>query len=147
MESYATGYCATGEELFLRFDYSKQKAKQGEYLKATGSSEWLEICNIIFVEFLYNMFDDLVENNTTFEIPYGKDYEANIHIKRFDREIFSKFRKKNAMMDFDPLSTNFSGFAPVLEWGKKMKKEQKITIPKVLTDKLVSYANDGKQYS
>ena len=27
------------------------------------------------------------------------------------------------------------------------KKEQKITIPKVLTDKLVSYANDGKQYS
>jgi hypothetical protein len=51
------------------------------------------------------------------------------------------------MMDFDPLSTNFSGFAPVLEWGKKMKKEQKITIPKVLTDKLVSYANDGKQYS
>lgn len=104
----------------------------------------------IFDDFLYELFDDIIENNVTFVAPSIKGDYADISVKPVTGEQFIDVRRRGGFKKVDYMKSGFT--ANMLSYnystspGGTDMKNKPIYIDRILAQKLLDYTEQGKQY-
>ena len=90
--NYATGYAMNIDELFLSFPTSKMTITTKACEELIGNRHKEVIAKKIFKSAINMVLEDIIENNATFILP-TKSKRAELYMKRFNREEFSRARR------------------------------------------------------
>lgn len=118
------------------------------FAKKHGYDEQWSYCASVFLYFLQLVFNDIIDNNITLEIPCVANKEAKIFVKCVSDDEFVEAMKRGAFKGIDFIKSGFKGYKLVFQWkyNNKPLKEKSIYIDKTLKEKFYNNINNGKQY-
>lgn len=144
--NYATGYAMNIDELFLSFPTSKMILTVKACEELIGNRHKESIAKKIFKSSINLVLEDIIENNATFILP-TKSRKAELYMKRFNREEFSKARRNGKWSKVDFLTSNFCAYQIVFHFQSQgVMREKLIYLDPEHRDKITNYTNQGKQY-
>lgn len=144
--NYATGYAMNIDELFLSFPTSKMTITTKACEELIGNRHKEVIAKKIFKSAINMVLEDIIENNATFTLP-TKSRKAEIYMKRFFREEFSRARRNGKWSKVDFLTSNFCAYQMVFHFQSQgVMREKLIYLDPSHRDRIVNYTNQGKQY-
>ncbi len=144
--NYATGYALNTNELFLNFPNKKLKMTAKECEEMIGNRHKEFIAKQVFKACVAMVLDDIIENNATFKLP-TRVKRAEIGMKRFEREEFTKCRQNGKFSNVNFLNSNFSGYQMAFNFQSAgVMREKLIYLDPVHKDKITKYTNEGKSY-
>ena len=92
------------------------------------------------------VLEDIIENNATFILP-TRSKRAELRMKRFERDEFSKARRNGKWAKVDFLASNFCAYQMVFHFQSKgVMREKLIYLDPEHRDRVLEYTNQGKQY-
>lgn len=107
--NYATGYAMNIDELFISFPTKKMKMTAKACEELIGNRHKEIIAKKIFKSALNMVLEDIIENNVTFILP-TRSRRAELKMKRFERDEFSKARRNGKWAKVDFLTSNFCAY-------------------------------------
>lgn len=144
--NYATGYAMNIDELFISFPTNKMELSAKECEQLIGNRHKETIAKAIFKSALSMVIEDIIENNVTFLLP-TKSKKAELKMKRFTRDKFSKARRNGKWSKVDFLTSNFCAYQIVFNFQSQgVMREKLIYLDSKHRDKITDYTNKGKQY-
>lgn len=144
--NYATGYAMNIDELFLSFPTSKMTITTKACEELIGNRHKETIAKKIFKSAINMVLEDIIENNVTFILP-TKSKRAELYMKRFSREEFSKARRNGKWNKVDFLTSNFCAYQIVFKFQSEgVIREKLIYLDPKHRDRITDYTNQGKQY-
>lgn len=144
--NYATGYAMNIHELFYSFPTKKMKMSAKACEELIGNRHKEEIAKKIFKSAINMVLEDIIENSVAFELPTGVR-KAQLRMKRFGREEFSKARRYGKWRDVDFLISNFSAYQIIFRFQSKgVMRDKLIYLDPEHRDRIVTHTNNGKQY-
>lgn len=144
--NYATGYAINIDELFLSFPTQKMKLTAKACEELIGNRHKEVIAKKIFKSAISLVLEDIIENNATFILP-TRVKKADLHMKRFDRNKFSKARRNGKWNKVDFLASNFCAYQIVFNFQSQgVMREKLIYLDPEHRDKITDYTNQGRQY-
>lgn len=102
----------------------------------------------IFRDSVKLIFNDIIDNNVTFELP-TRGRKSEVHMRKIDGEDFKKARQAGAFEDIDFLESNFSGYQLTLFLHNKNEGPDRIIpihLSGELKQKVIDNTNKGMQY-
>lgn len=145
--NFALGHAFTLDDVFLNFPYDKMKFNYKQAQKYANHNSKKILVKRIFQENVKMIIEDIIENNATFYLPVTGKVKANMHVKAFKDEEFKKLKKKGKWKGLDYLKSFFTGYQIVLNMRTKgYDRTKPVYISGYLRDRLIKYANEGKQY-
>ena len=147
MANLALGYAFNLSDLFVKFDKSKLKMTSEICKKQNNDEHKTNMIHKVFMESVYQILDDIIENNDTFQLPVYQR-KSFLKMKRIDGDDFIKARQNGKYQDIDFLETNFSSYDLKLQMQhpNRPTREKNIYLGGELKRKLIQNINDGKQY-
>ena len=144
--NYATGYAMNIDELFLSFPTSKMTITTKACEELIGNRHKEVIAKKIFKSAINMVLEDIIENNATFILP-TKSKRAELYMKRFNREEFSRARRNGKWNKVNFLTSNFCAYQRVFRFQSQgVMREKLIYLDSEHRDRIVNYTNQGKQY-
>ncbi len=144
--NYATGYALNTNELFLNFPVKKLKLTAKECEELIGNRHKEYIAKKVFKACVGLVLNDIIENNATFELPTSSK-KAQLGMKRFEREEFTKCRQNGKFQDVDFLESNFSGYQIAFKFQSRgVQREKLIYLDSTNKNKITKNTNNGKSY-
>ena len=144
--NYATGYAMNIDELFLSFPTSKMTITTKACEELIGNRHKEVIAKKIFKSAINMVLEDIIENNATFILP-TKSKRAELYMKRFNREEFSRARRNGKWNKVNFLTSNFCAYQIVYRFQSQgVMREKLIYLDSEHRDRIVNYTNQGKQY-
>lgn len=144
--NYATGYALNIHDIFSNFDCSKLKLTSKECEKLIGNRHRENIAKDIFKSAIKLVLDDIINNNVTFLLP-TRSKKAELYMKRFNKDQFSKARRYGKWSDVDFLSSNFSSYQMSFKFQSAgVIREKLVYLDPVNKKKITNNTNNGKQY-
>lgn len=144
--NYATGYAMNIDELFLSFPTTKMELTAKACEDLIGNRHKEVIAKSIFKSALNMVIEDIIENNATFILP-TKSKKAELCMKRFNREEFSKARRNGKWSKVDFLTSNFCAYQMIFRFQSQgVMREKLIYLDPNHRDRITDYTNQGKQY-
>lgn len=144
--NYATGCAFNFKDLFVKFDKKKLSLTSKDCLKINGNAHKDILIEKIALEGLYQVLNDIIDNNATFQLPTG-GRESTLHIRQIEGDEFIKSRQHGKFKDVDYLLSNFTGnqMELTIDNGKYTTRKP-VYINKELKNKITENTNEGKQY-
>lgn len=144
--NYATGYAMNIDELFISFPTKKMKMTAKACEELIGNRHKEIIAKKIFKSALNMVLEDIIENNVTFILP-TRSRQAELRMKRFERDEFSKARRNGKWAKVDFLTSNFCAYQMVFRFQSEgVMREKLIYLGPEHRDRILEYTNQGKQY-
>ncbi len=146
--NYATGAAFNLDEVFENFDMSKLKMNCDLCQKINGNPHRDILVKKIFREAMKLIFDDIIENNVTFQLPTASR-KSDIHMLRYSNEDFAEGRRNGKWKDVDFLKSVFTGYQMVLNMYDKdggVTRTKPIYLDKKRKNRITELTNNGKQY-
>lgn len=144
--NYATGYAMNIDELFMSFPTSKMVLTSKACEELIGNRHKENIAKSIFKSAINMVLEDIIENNATFTLP-TKSKRAELFMKRFNREEFSKARRNGKWSKVDFLTSNFCAYQIVFKFQSQgVMREKLVYLDSKHRDLITEYTNQGKQY-
>lgn len=144
--NYATGYAMNIDELFLSFPTTKMTMTAKACEDLIGNRHKEIVAKKIFKSALNMVLEDIIENNATFLLP-TRSKKAELKMKRFGREEFSRARRNGKWSKVDFLTSNFSAYQIVFNFQSKgVMREKLIYLDPEHRDRITDHTNQGKQY-
>ena len=144
--NYATGYAMNIDELFISFPTKKMKMTSKACEELIGNRHKEIIAKKIFKSALNMVLEDIIENNVTFILP-TRSRRAELKMKRFERDEFSKARRNGKWAKVDFLASNFCAYQMVFHFQSKgVMREKLIYLDPEHRDRILEHTNQGKQY-
>lgn len=144
--NYATGYAMNINDLFMSFPTNKLSLSSKTCEELIGNRHKETIAKQIFKSAINLVLDDIIENNATFILP-TKSKKAELYMKRFNREEFSKARRNGKWNKVDFLTSNFCAYQIIFHFQSQgVMREKLIYLDPKHRDKITDYTNMGKQY-
>lgn len=144
--NYATGYAMNIDELFLSFPTSKMTLTAKACEELIGNRHKEVIAKKIFKSAIDMVLEDIIENNVTFILP-TKSKRAELYMRRFNREEFSKARRNGKWGKVDFLTSNFCAYQIVFKFQSQgVMREKLVYLDSKHRDRIINYTNQGKQY-
>lgn len=144
--NYATGYALNIDDLFKSFPTKDLKLSAKTCQELIGNRHKETIAKSIFKSAISLVLDDIIENNATFILP-TRSKKAELRMKRFNREEFSKARRNGKWKDIDFLASNFSAYQIIFNFQSQgVMREKLIYLDPQHRDKISEHTNNGKQY-
>ena len=144
--NYATGYAMNIDELFLSFPTQKMILTAKACEELIGNRHKETIAKMIFKSAINMVLQDIIENNATFTLP-TKSRKAELYMKRFGRQEFSKARRNGKWSKVDFLTSNFCAYQIVFRFQSQgVMREKLIYLDPEHRDKITDYTNQRKQY-
>ena len=148
MKHFALGWACNINDIFVRFPYEKCK-----YLIQNYKTKALRKQKIkqVFRTGVEIMLNDIIENNTTVQLPTLGYYGGEIHFEPVIGEEFKRLRAKGKFSGIDFLETLFTGYQLYLYLhGKRdnflARRKYPIYMSNFYKEKLSNLANQGKTY-
>lgn len=142
----ATGCAFNLDEMFINFPYEKLKLTCEDCEKINNNSHRDKLVKKIFREFLKIVFNDVIDNNVTFQLPTGKQ-KCDIHMKKVQDDAFKNLRKSGKWSDVDFITSEFTGYElGLFMYGERDPRIKTIYVNKQLKDKITKNTNDGIRY-
>ena len=107
MKKFALGWACNLNDLFVRFPYEKCKILSKKFRTKVQRRQKVKQVFTTGVEIILN---DIIENNTTFELPPLGYYKGEIHFEPITGEEFKRVRSKGKFSGIDFLETLFTGY-------------------------------------
>ena len=148
MKHFALGWACNLNDIFVRFPYEKYKSLMKKYKTKALRKQKIKQVFRDGVELILN---DIIENNTTFQVPAFKYNKGEIHFESISGQEFEKLRAKGKFQGIDFLETIFTGYQLYLYLSGKYDnflatKKIPIYINKYYKNKIENLANSGKVY-
>lgn len=141
--NYALGSSFNLGDLSDNFPSSKLKMTCDECEKLTGDRHRKKLAEKIFTTNLKMVLEDVIENNTTFQLPTGSK-RADIHMYRYEDDEFIKARKNGKFEDIDYLKSFFHGYElKLFMYSNNRVRSKNIYVDKNLKDKITEKTNEG----
>ena len=145
---FALGWACNLNDIFVRFPYEKYKSLINNFKTKAQRRQKVKQVFRTGVEIIVN---DIIENNSTFQVPSLKYHKGEIHFEPIRGEEFKRLRAKGKFAGIDFLETIFTGYQLYLFlWGKNHKFSPRKKVPIYLSSfykkKLENLANSGKTY-
>ena len=148
MKHFALGWACNLNDIFVRFPYEKCK-----YLVEKYKAKHLKRQKIkqVFRTGAEVIINDIIENNSTFQLPSLGYYGGEIHFEPVIGEEFKRLRAKGKFSGIDFLETLFTGYQLYLYLhGKRdnflARRKYPIYINRFYKNKLENLVNQGKTY-
>lgn len=139
---FALGCAFNMKELFLNY---KRKFKVPKRFKGDKKGAIIKV----FTEHVKDVIDDIIDNNTEFILPTGKNRLTVMKMRRVDGESFKRLRKAGKFRDIDFLTTNFAGYEIVFEMfyaDGRPRRRRTVYVDGKRKKRITDNANNGKQY-
>lgn len=146
--NYAIGCAFSIKNIFQNFKKHKLKMTSKLCNNIIGDNHKDKLIYTIFRESMKVIFNDIIDNNVTFELPTGSR-RSDIHMQRYSDENFSKARRNGKWKEIDFLSSYFTGYQMELTMYNrdgKIARVKPIYLNKEFKDKITKNTNNGKQY-
>ena len=148
MKHFALGWACNLNDIFVRFPYEKCKTLVKNFKTKQLKRRKVKQVFRTGVEVILN---DIIENNSTFQLPSLGYYGGEIHFEPVTGEEFKRLRAKGKFSGIDFLETMFTSYQLYLYIGGKndvlfYRRKFPIYISKFYKDKLVNLVNQGKTY-
>ena len=148
MKHFALGWACNLNDIFVRCPYEKCKTLVKNFKTKQLKRRKVKQVFRTGVEVILN---DIIENNSTFQLPSLGYYGGEIHFEPVTGEEFKRLRAKGKFSGIDFLETLFTGYQLYLFLhGKRDRflptRKYPIYISKFYKDKLVNLVNQGKTY-
>ena len=144
--NYATGYAFNLEDLFHNFNVRKLKITSGECEKKFKDRHKTALCAKVLRESMNVILEDMLENNTTFELPTGKK-RADLHMRIVQGEEFQKAKQNGAYKDIDFLKSYFTAYQPCLYmYSNNRTRIKPIYTSRKYQKRLADKVNNGMKY-
>lgn len=145
--NYATGCAFSQDDMFENFPYKKLKISCRECTEINGNPHRDKLVKKIFRECVKLVLNDVIDNNTTFELPLNGNKKCDIHMQRIRGDKFKSLRKAGKWKDVDYLKSMFTGYQlGLFLYGNRTPRIKNIYVNKELRDKITKNTNEGKQY-
>lgn len=145
--NYALGCAFSQNELFENFPYKKLKINCKQCEEITGDPHRDKLVKRIFRESVKLVLNDVIDNNTTFELPLKGNKKCDIHMQRIRGEQFKALRRAGKWKDINYLKSMFTGHQlGFFMYGKRTPRVKSIYVNKELRDKITNNTNNGMQY-
>lgn len=143
---YYTKYSFTAKELYEVTNPSKWNVTDTLAKKHHLRDRYV-LCGYVLVYFFYLVFLDIIKNNITFEFPMTGGYSAQLYVKCFQDEEFSRLYSSGKFYGIDFISSEFKGYQIFYQWRCYNKiREKPVYINNKLKNWFYSKINKGKQY-
>lgn len=143
---YATGYAFNTKELFLNFPTDKLKITSEECSKINGDKHKKTLSEQIFLASAAMIIDDIIDNNATFRLP-TRSKKAELGIKTFNREEFTKCRQNGKFKEVNFLNSNFCGYQMNFKFQSAgVMREKLVYLDPAHKNRLTDNVNKGKSY-
>lgn len=127
------GYAFSLKDLFMKFPIKKVSISRHRSQQ-------------IFKECVKLIIDDIIENNTIFELPVAGQ-RADIRIRKVYPEEFKKLRRRGVFKNVDFLKTMFTANLMIMNIRTKgYSREKPIHLDKKRRDRLLELTHQGKSY-
>lgn len=103
------------------------------------------LCANVLYQFVAEMLEDMLENNTTFVLP-TKTKKSTIHMKKMDGECLQDMIKRGSAKHLDLLRANFTTYRPYLFLNDGRLRSVPIHTLTKYTNRLDEKVNEGKKY-
>lgn len=148
MKHYALGWACNLNDIFVRFPYEKCKTLIEKYRTKQSKRKKIKQVFRTGVEIILN---DIIENNSTFQLPSLGYYGGEIHFEPITGSEFKDLRAKGKFSGIDFLETLFTGYQLYLFLhGKRdnflARRKYPIYINKFYKEKMETLVNQGKIY-
>jgi hypothetical protein len=144
--NYATGYALTAKDLFMGFSGRRMKMTAKECEAILGNRHKDIIAKRVFREAVRMVIDDIIENGITFLLP-TRSRQANLFMKKFQGEDFSRRRKMGKWRKVDFYESLFSGYQMYLRYNVGGRyKEKPVYLDPARRDRIDELTSQGKQY-
>lgn len=144
---YSLGYAFTLSDICSNFSLKKLKINCKQCEQVIGDRHRDILAKKIFVAHFKLVLDDIIDNNVTFWLPLKREKRSNIHIKRFQGEIYQKLRKAGKWKELDILKSNFSGYQmSFYMMGRRTPRVKSIYLNKEYKERITNNVNNGMQY-
>lgn len=145
---WALGWACNLNDIFVRFPYEKCKCLIQIYKTKNEQRQKIKQIFRTGVEIILN---DIIENNSTFQLPSLGYYGGEIHFEPVKGEEFINLRSKGKFSGIDFLETMFTGYQLYLYLhGKRdnflARRKYPIYMNKFYKEKLETLANNGQIY-
>lgn len=145
--NYALGCAFSLDELFENFQYKKLKINCKQCEEITGDPHRDKLVKQIFRESVKLVLNDVIDNNTTFELPLKSNKKCDIHMQKIQGKDFKALRKAGKWKDINYLKSMFTGYQlGFFMYGNRTPRVKNIYVSKELKDKITSNTNNGMQY-
>lgn len=143
----ATGMALSLVDLFVSFPTKLLKMSCKVCEQLIGESDRNKLSYQIFKEHVKLVFNDIIDNNVTFQLPTGSR-KSDIHIQAVRGNEFKNLKRHGKWHDIDFLETRFTGYRMSLFMysPKRPPRVKEIYLDSKLKKKLTDYANSGKTY-
>lgn len=142
----ATGCAFNLNELFMNFPYDKLQINCKDCKKAIGDLHRDILVKRIFKECVKMVFDDVIDNNVTFQLPTGKK-KCDIHMKRVQGDAFRNLKKSGKWANVSLIQSSFTGYElGLFMYGERDPRIKTIYVDKSRKDRITQLTNEGKQY-
>lgn len=101
----------TTNDLFCNFDMKKLTG-EGNIKRAHHCADKKSLAKRILLQYLYVMFEDLVQGGKTFMLPSRRYGE--LKIRRIPDILFKRTRQKGYHQDIDVIQSGMVGYEPIL---------------------------------
>ena len=148
MKHFALGWACNLNDIFVRFPYQKYKQLIKNYRTKVEQKKKIKQVFRSGVEIIIN---DIIENNSTFQLPSLGYYGGEIHFESVNGSEFERLRAKGKFSGIDFLETIFTGYQLYLFLhGKRdnflARRKFPIYISKHYKQRMEELANQGKVY-
>lgn len=144
--NYAVGCAFSLDDLFLNFKTDKLAISSEDCQLYNNDPHKKVLAKKVFRECIKLVLDDIIENNTTFELPTN-GRRAEIHVTSIKGDQFKQARNRGKFKDVNILDSWFTGNQITLDiYTKGRIRTQPIYTNKKIKNKLTEYTNKGKQY-
>lgn len=145
---FCFSHCVHGKELFKTFNFAdrvglKKKIFTGIYKSDTAA----EFCASVLSYCFKLIFEDIIENNCTFELPLVAKRHAEIYIQPIVGDELKNGLKAGKWRELDVWNSDFTAYDIVMTFDKKSeRKTKKISLTSEMRKKLYDNINNGKKY-
>lgn len=148
MKHFALGWACNLNDIFVRFPYEKCKSLIENYRTKTQRRQKIKQVFSTGVEIILN---DIIENNTTFELPSLGHYKGEIHFEPVKGSEFERLKAKGKFKGIDFLESIFTGYQLYLYIKGKhdilfARRKFPIYMSNLYKNKLETLVNQGKAY-
>ena len=146
MKHFALGWACNIKDLFVRFPFEKCKS----IFKLSKQQQKIKVYQV-FREGVFQILNDIIENNNTFKIQGVGYHGGEIHFEPIKGNEFERVRNKGKFSGVDFLESLFTGYQMYLYIHGKTdnvlhRRKFPIYFHKELRDKLTNYTNEGRVY-
>lgn len=146
--NYAVGHCFSLRDLFMNFQIDKLSLSSKECKNIYSNQDKRNLAASIFGKSVQLVINDIIENNTHFQLPTLGRTQSFLYMDRTNGKAFKKAFKNGKWNDIDFINSNFNGYQIVLsiQSQKRLPRKKNIYLSPKDKQRITDYTNNGKQY-